>query len=294
MRKFLFLLLLVLSISACSKQASNIISGSKNLSIGTFNMEWLGDGIKDQKERTENDYKNLADIIKKTDFDIIGLQEVENEAALKKVLNYLPDYKFIIGKGGHLQNVAMIYKNYINLEAMGEYIPLAVDPSKNRPGLLAKVNYDNYDFYIMSVHLKSTSRFDDTPQKKMESYQMRKKQAQVLSSWVDSLLQNGKEKDIIIVGDLNDTPLKDKNCYIMDLYNNTNVKFVTAELKSCKNPKWYVIDHVILSNESMNRFIKGSEVIYNFRESLTEEESKNISDHCPVGVRLQLGLPDND
>ena len=55
------------------------------VTIGTFNMEWLGDGVGDTKKRTDADYLRIADIIEKTGADVIGIQEVENEAALKKV-----------------------------------------------------------------------------------------------------------------------------------------------------------------------------------------------------------------
>ncbi len=76
-------------------------------------MEWLGDGTRIEYDRTEEDYKNIANIILDMEADIIGLQEIENENALLRILKYLPDNKSYISSGGNQQKLAIISKSNI-------------------------------------------------------------------------------------------------------------------------------------------------------------------------------------
>jgi len=106
--------------------------------LGTFNLEWLGDGIDDKKPRSSADYMKFAEIIANSGMEIVGVQEVENPSAMKKIMKYLPDYKFIVGNKGSAQNLGLIYKNTIQVESLGEYTPLKVEPELTRPGLIEK------------------------------------------------------------------------------------------------------------------------------------------------------------
>jgi len=113
--------------------------------LGTFNLEWLGDGIDDKKPRSSADYMKFAEIIANSGMEIVGVQEVENPSAMKKIMKYLPDYKFIVGNKGSAQNLGLIYKNTIQVESLGEYTPLKVEPELTRPGLIAKCKKGNFD-----------------------------------------------------------------------------------------------------------------------------------------------------
>ena len=67
-----------------------------------------------------------------------------------------------------------------------------------------------------------------------------------------------------------------------------NLTFVAKEVPSCRNPKWHLIDHVIVSESMMDRYISGSARTENFFEFLTEREADQISDHCPVVARFSV------
>lgn len=261
--------------------------------IGSFNLEWLGDGINDQKPRTSADYMKYAEIIANSGMEVIGVQEVENPAAIKKIMKYLPDYKYILGNKGSIQNVGIIYKNTVVVESLGEYTPLKVEPASTRPGLIAKCKKGNFDWIIMVVHLKSTSRYDDTPEKRQASFEYRNEQAKVLSSWVDSLVDNSDEHDIFIVGDFNDNPRRDDKV-IAPLSMNSNVVFLTWDMQSCKNKMWDMIDHIVITKSIKNRYLDGSVHAYNFFSTLTEIAAEGLSDHCPVMAVFNVTAEDND
>jgi predicted extracellular nuclease len=222
------------------------------------------------------------------------LQEIENMQALNQLLVHLPDYTAILGSGGKSQNVGFMYRKSLKVESIGEYLPIAIDPSRNRPGYVVKVKKGNFDCYVMSVHFKSTSRFDSTDEMRIESRRIRREQSQKAMAWIDSIKSNNIDQDIFIVGDLNDFPKREKEPTLQALTNSSEITFLTSEMKSCKFQSFYVIDHIIASKSAQNRFIKGSEHIIDIYSMHSKEVVEKISDHCPIVMQFDVTQPDND
>lgn len=263
--------------------------------MATFNIAWLGDGEgKDVISRTQEEYKLIADIINETSADIIALQEIENMQALNLLLVHLPEYTAILGSNGKAQNVGFMYKKSLKVESLGEYAPIAIDPNRNRPGYVVKVKKGNFDCYMMSVHFKSTSRFDSTDEMRSESRKMRREQSAKAKFWMDSLRSNNIDQDIFIVGDLNDFPKREKEPTLQALSESNDITFLTAEMKSCKFRNFFVIDHIIASKQAHARFIKGSERIIDILSMHSKEVAEKISDHCPIVMQFDVTQPDND
>jgi exonuclease III len=288
-----FTSLIIFSLSCGTNKSYRSETDKSTVCIGTFNLEWLGDGISDKKPRSKADYMKYAEIIANSGLEVVGVQEVENPSAIEKIMKYLPDYKYILGKKGSIQNVGLIYKNTVQVESLGEYTPLKVEPERTRPGLVVKCKKGNFDWIMMVVHLKSTSRYDDTPEKRQESFDYRNEQAEVLSNWVDSLVDNSDEHDVLIVGDFNDNPRRDDKV-ITPLSLDKNVVFLTWDMQSCKNKMWDNIDHIVITKSVKNRYLDGSVHAYNFFSSLTDKAAEGISDHCPVMAVFDVTAEDND
>ncbi len=291
---FLILLIVTCGFSAVSGCAKNLGSTPQKVTIGTFNIGWLGDGIDDKIPRTDEDFKRIAAVITEANPDVMGLQEIKNPTALKNVLKYLPDYSFSIGQHGRSQNVCVIYRKDVQVTVEGEYMPIAVDTFKNRPGLVLNCKKGNFDWTMMVIHFKSSSRYDSTPEMQTEARRMRSAQAEVASKWVDSMLVHGKEQDVFIVGDCNDFPQRTKNPTLTTLLANANIEFLTSESKSCFNEKWFGIDHIICSKSAKKRVISGSNHSVNFFAQYPKETADKISDHCPVVIDFEVVSPDND
>lgn len=264
------------------------------VTVGTFNVEWLGDGVEDMKSRSDDDYRRIADVIDRTGADVLGIQEVENAAALGRVLRHLPDFTGFIADVGIKQNVGVIYRKGLDVRQVGLYTPLTVGIDRLRPGLILSCRKDDFDWIMMVVHLKSTSRADSTDELRDESRRLRGKQAAMLRSWADSVLRADAENDILIVGDLNDFPGRRENATLGPLLASKEMTFLTGALRSCRNPNWYAIDHVIASRSAQQRFVAGSETVNDMRSYLDARELSGVSDHCPVTVRFSTAEPDND
>ncbi len=279
-------------LSGCGNGYKPAVLDPGKIRIGTFNMEWLGDGINDVKAREESDYKRIAEMIKSTGIDMLAVEEVENSAGLSRVMKYLRGFKFALGKGGGNQNIGFIYKEGISLTIIGEYVPVAPENGGGRPGLIAQARYKNFDWLMMAVHLKSTSRHDDTPEKKEASKEIRAAQSSAIARWADSVLSL-KEKDVIILGDFNDNPLRART-RLAELKSDNNLVFLTDRMRSCSNPGWDNIDHIVVSLPARKRLVRDTQFMYNFKSALPEAESMKISDHCPVSADFEVTTPDND
>ncbi len=286
--------LVLVSLGACTTTPTpTAVTPENSVTIGTFNIEWLGDGNNDLKYRTDAEIKMIADEIIKSGIEVLGLEEIENEAALSNLIKYLPEYNFIIDSPDGNQNVAVIFKNSIEVNKVGKFNELAVNP-RTRPGLVVQCKKGNFDWEMMVVHLKSTSRYDSTAELRDESLRLRFQQTQVLTQWLDKKISEGKEQDLFIVGDFNDTPAKGKSCQIGELLNYPKAKFLTTDLTSCSNPKWKVIDHIVASQAALNRYSQGSAFVHNFYNTFDSKTADKISDHCPVSEVFDVSAPDND
>ena len=290
LKQLLLFFIIFILFYACKKEEPQFTP----LKIGTFNIAWLGDGLRDRIDREPEDYKLIAEVILASDMDVIGLQEIENRKALDILLKYLHGYDYHIGQTGKSQKLAVLYKKHLDIQYIGEYMPVAVVDNRTRPGLIIEGKKGNFDWIMMVVHFKASSRWDNTPKKKKYSIATRKRQAEMVNSWVNSVLAKGEEQDIFIVGDFNDTPRRKKNNTLKSLSSNKHLHFLTTDMKSCKYKKLYVIDHVVASTSAMNRFQEDSERLMHLYSMYDKTVAKRISDHCPVMTIFEVESPDND
>ncbi len=265
------------------------------VTVGTFNIAWLGDGTEEDKEhRSEDDYKHIADVIRDANPDVLGVEEIENGAAVERIFKYLPGYKYIVGKEGGQQNVGFIIREEVAVELVEEYMPIVIERGRNRPGLVVRCKAGNFDWIMMVVHFKSSSRYDSTQQLKEHAREIRKQQSEKVAEWVKKTLATSKEQDLIIVGDFNDYPTNDKYPMLAPLTAIADIRFVTYNAPSCKKATWKSIDHIIASTSAQKRLVNGSVTTISFHQQFPDAVANKISDHCPVVCQFNSTLPDND
>lgn len=255
----------------------------KTAVIGTFNIEWLG-----TKKRKEEDYKKIAEVIKDTGAQVMGVAEISDEAGLKKVMKYLPDHSYIIGKSGE-QRVGVIFdKSRVkyNVNSIDQIDEVVVSSGMRAP-LVVDMKVDNgFDFTFVVAHLKA--RFDE------KSVAKRKKQAQAINNWLAGHLKEKGDKDVIIVGDLND--------FVGSEALNTMAKgnllhYATSEVPDgfySNIPYTSTIDHGALSSVpggAAEEYVPGSTQTVNEKDYPGYAES--ISDHKPVFFQVKSDV-DND
>lgn len=276
----LTLITLVCLLDGC---ATSIRTPTSTVAIGTFNIEWLGDGIEpEQKPRDEADYAAIAHIIKESGVNVLAVQEIENDSAMRRLLVYLPGWHGLLGRGGHRQNVGVLYDSTVECTAIGDYYPLAVNPERNRAGFIVECRKGSFDWLMMVVHLKSSSRHDSTEELRRIALQQRRQQAAILAQWVDSVRQHSHEQDILIVGDFNDSPRRSWQSTLTALDRDTTLVFLTAGMTSCLDHRRNSIDHIVATTSAARRWLPERRRMINHRAMFPNRIADRISDHCLV------------
>jgi endonuclease/exonuclease/phosphatase family metal-dependent hydrolase len=285
------LLVLVVPFHGCATPQESL----PTVHIGTFNIEWLGDGVEpEQKPRTETDYQAIAQLIEGSGVEVLAVQEIENDSALARLLRYLPGWRGLLGRGGHRQNLGILYRAGIECTPIGDYYPLAVNPERNRAGFIAECRKGAFDWIMMVVHLKSTSRYDSTEELRQLAIQQRRQQAAVLVHWVDSVLSNTSERDVIIIGDFNDFPKRSRQPTLTALERDSAVVFLTEGLTSCLDRRRKAIDHIVATTSATRRWRPERLRMIDHRAMLPDVAADRISDHCMVVGEFDISPPDND
>lgn len=146
-----FLITVLVFLYSCSKDTV------QTLTLSTFNIAWLGDGIEDKIERDSIAYSNIINIINELNSDIIAVQEVENNHALIKILdtNY---YNFILSENPEYQKVGFLINKKINIDSIYQLDEITLDNNRLRPAICVFFKYLNEEFVAICLHFKSTSR----------------------------------------------------------------------------------------------------------------------------------------
>ncbi|MFH1860179.1 MAG: endonuclease/exonuclease/phosphatase family protein [bacterium] len=214
-----------------------------HIEIATFNIEHLTTKGKDIKQ--------IARVIKDLGLDVVGIEEIEEIGALEKLVSYLDGFKYKITSGNAPIRVGVIYNSStIDVTQTSEITSLTLNNTNMfRPGLRirAKVKPDGFDFTMAVVHLKSKSGGES----QTDTY--RQQQIKCLSDWMDTELRaNHKERDIIIVGDFNESI---ERAPFASLSRRKDVKILTGDLppgnisyigKEGNRRNQSLIDHIIL------------------------------------------------
>jgi endonuclease/exonuclease/phosphatase family metal-dependent hydrolase len=276
-----------------SAQACDMMRDEENdvVTIGSFNIEWLGDNTPDdRKPRTVDDLALCAEIVRETNADILAVQEVENEEALERLCAFLPDYRFALISSGGKQNVGFLYKRSVQVDWVKEFDLVNVERGRTRSGALMQCVVGGDSLWALALHLKSTSRADSTLELRERSRFLRRAQAERLRVWTDSLLSVSSPsifaRNLCILGDLNDSP-RSAGSSIDTLVSSRYLLFLTMHLHSCVYTHLPAIDHIIVSSSLYSRVARGGVRMVNFRVRLSDADAARISDHCPVTARIQ-------
>ncbi len=256
----------------------------KTATVGTFNIEWLG-----QKQRTEEDYKQIAQVIKDSGASVLGVEEIADIEGLKSVMKHLPDHGYILGKSGK-QMVGMIFdKNRVKYDAKSIQVldDVTLGNPNMRPPLSVDMKVDDkYDFNFTVMHLKAG--FDE------RAIGIREQQAQKMNEWVKNRQATNSDKDMIIVGDYND--FNNSNT-LNNMDKGNPLDFATDEAGKdfYTNIRYKsVIDHVALSNSpggASEEYVQGS--LRTIDESKYPNYTRSVSDHKPVFFDIRTDK-DND
>ncbi|WP_346864194.1 T9SS type A sorting domain-containing protein [uncultured Draconibacterium sp.] len=298
------------------------ISKDETLDIVAWNIEWFGDeGNSPAGTNADLIQKDsVKAVIMALNADIIGVEEISDDATFAQMISEIPGYAFILSEAtsypndtGVKQKVGFIY-NTATVSPVSTKVLLAAahpyynggdesmladypDADKTRffasgrlPFMLtADVTISGITEQISVIDLHARANTGDYQSK----YDMRRYDVEALKDTLDMYYADAK---IVMVGDYNDdidetvaevnTTESSFKAYVDD----AAYLFPTMELSEA-NYRSYVfypnmIDHIMISDEISANYISGSaRVHYEFYDS---DYTYTTSDHFPVSARLQI------
>jgi len=258
-----------------------------DLRLATWNLYWLSaEPASGMVRRSESDYAHLRRYARQLDADVIALQEVDGEAAARRVFDPAVYAFHFTGDGKNRQKTGFAWKRSLRVEPQPDLVELAI--SRTRRGADILVRLGDRSIRLLAVHLKSGC-FDDPMNSRKRACGVLNQQLPILESWIDARAAEGIP--FAVLGDFNrrfvagDTfwpELDDHDPAESDLMAVTRGQF-----SRCWDGRYPVyIDHIVLSRSAGRWLLPGS-----FQQLQYAREDaglrKILSDHCPVAITLR-------
>ena len=292
------------------EEGADNVRGPNQVRLAAWNIKFLGGGFFGWAPRRKAELEYIAKII--TRYDFIAITEVmPNTAELEKVLEILSDmgynYRSLVteasGLGYYRERYAFLYRDdVIKLVDKGEFYP-DKDIDNNgkddfsRDPYWATFQAGNFDFTVIVVHIKAGDMKID-PQKE---------NVLLDTVYVDVQEANGKEEDVLLVGDFNMRCYKELGRGKFDELRKNIVPEVSAlfhwedgHRTNTRNNQLY--DNIFFQKDNLHEYADNSGV-FCFDEHLCKDVTNkellfrlldHISDHRPVWADFKTDLEDDD
>lgn len=290
--KWEILIVSCISLAGLNAQVPKIGEDNR-LDVATWNIEWFGDANNGpSNESVQLNY--AAELINKTDLDIIGVQEISNISYWNQLLAKCPNYAGVLSTWSQTQKTGLLYKKAAFDYAYQKHILANYDydfGSGRLPlevGLIPKIGQNQTDtFRVWVLHMKANT---GSSSQKVLAYNRRYNAGLALKLYVDGL---PKSYQGLVMGDWNDdfdqsilsgyaTPypswVKD-TAYVV-----TSLPLSQAREKSTVS-YYEMIDHVVASPALKSRWIKDSSMVL-YADKWLSGYGNNVSDHYPVYARF--------
>ncbi|CAI8206706.1 MAG: Uncharacterised protein [Cryomorphaceae bacterium] len=290
MKKIIFLLLISAQLLNGQSLEDLDFGTDSTFEVVSWNIEWFPKNGQVTADSVKTIIQSLA-------ADVYALQEIDDTTLLKQVVSTIPGYSCYF-KSTYYGGLAYVY-NTNTVQVNEKYEIYTSQPFWNtfpRSPQVLELTFNNEDYVILNNHFKccgdGTLNTNDPNDEEMR----RLSAVTLLKQYIDSLFIDER---VIIVGDLNDI-LTDPtaNNVFNSFLNDSDYLFVDfpIALGSSSNfsyPSWPShLDHILISNELFADFSKPNSWLSCIRiddyMSSWNAYDNNISDHRPIGLRLQV------
>ena len=290
MNKIIFLLLISVQLLNAQSLKDIDFGTDSTFEVVSWNIEWFPKNGQVTADSVKTIIQSLA-------ADVYALQEIDDTTLLKQVVSTIPGYACHF-KFSHYGGLAYVY-NTNTVQVNAKYEIYTSQPYWNafpRSPQVLELTFNNEDYVIIDNHLKCCGDgvldLNDTS----DEENRRLSAVNLLKTYIDSIFSNDK---VIVVGDWNDI-LTDPNSnnVFNSFLNDSDYLFVDfpVALGSSANfsfPTWPShLDHILISDELFTDFSKPNSELSCIRiddyMSSWSAYDYNISDHRPVGLKLQI------
>lgn len=307
MKKTLIALAALTALMGCQQKEQPSLTpvsttSSETLKLVSWNIEHLADEVgKGCKPRSQADYQALANYAATLNADIIALQEVQSEKALKRVfpesqwqsvVSSRPDNEAYECRGHEglfstPQRTAFVIKKGINYQAQADFKALALDNPGLRYG--TSISLNNGQLEILNVHMKSGCFVSDYRKENKKACTMYQQQGPILEKWVNQRVES--KQAFVVLGDFNHRLVDQQNRFWQELSKEDGERILLSSmqnLQSC-HPKYKApIDHIITGPISTQWIVDGSQNVDAFGKQGELDYKDMLSDHCPISLTLSI------
>ena len=296
MNKIIFLIFIALPLSI----------NAETLKIATWNIAWLGSHK--NNERAPSDYQELARYAKQLDADVIALQEVENASYAKKVFG--DDYNYYFSTKDWVQRVGYAVRKTTDYSVTStEYRKL--DVGRVRYGMDLLLSKGDKKIRLLAVHLKSgcfeipldIKNIESMPystikeSKTKDDCYIHSRQIKPLESWIDQ--RAAENVPFIVLGDFNRRfAIEIEKSFseeqgLWQAIDDDGTEDMWSPTLSTNSQCWSgyykdYIDHIVLDPKAQSFYVEDSLDQLVFDQKYSRELSQNLSDHCPISIKLNL------
>lgn len=272
---------------------SNISFGSEyTFEVVTWNIEWF-------PKNGSATVDSVSTIIQALDVDLLGLQEIDDTTICRQMIDNLPGFDLFMDNewfGG----LAYVYKtNTIDIQSIYKiYDTSEYWNAFPRSPLVIELTYMDEDFVIINNHFKCCGDgyldVGNTSDEEARRYEA----SSLLKTYIDL---NFPSKRVMVIGDLNDI-LNDEvssNVFQMYLDDPENYTFADLEIANGPSSNWSFpgwpshLDHILVTNEISSDLSNEQSTVTtikvdNFMEDGWDDYDYYVSDHRPVGLKLEV------
>ncbi len=230
---------------------------------------------------------HVFDIVKNSQVDIIGIQEIESWSAMNDLADELGGWEAVVTDVRGSQDLGFLYKTseIEVLEAPVRIYPNNRTPFPREP-VVMKVRHKptGLETVLINIHLKCCGGSDNEA-RRIEA-------SRLLKEYVD---ENYPNEAVIILGDWNDDIYETNgvNSFQNFMDDEANYRFADRSVAEGPISGWSYpsfpshIDHLLITDELFDNFVSSKTLTVN--ECLNTYYS-TVADHRPVVLRLEGDL----
>ena len=274
-----------------SQELEDLSFGDEHsLDIATWNIEWFP-----KNNQITVDY--VIEIVNSLEFDILGIQELDDTTMFNEMLDSLPSYSGYY-ESSWFAGLAYIYKTDL-VEINDIFEIYTSSPFWNafpRSPMVMDLNFAGENYIIINNHFKCCGDGILDLNDEFDEENRRYTAMNLLKTYIDENLSNEK---VIVLGDLNDdiSELHQNNVFQNVLNDSDNYQFGDLIIAQGNSSDWSFpnwpshLDHILITNELFDELgtIEVNTIkIDDYINGGWTEYDQNISDHRPVAIKIHI------
>ena len=291
MNKIIFIFLISSQILSAQTLNDLYFGTDTTFDIISWNIEWF--------PKNNNTASEVQEILARLEADVYALQEIEDTTLLKHVVSNIPGYECYF-KSSYYGGLAYVY-NSNTIQINSKYEIFTSQPYWNafpRSPQVLDCNFMGNNYIIINNHFKccgdgilNTNNTNDEENRRLQA-------VTYLKQYIDNTLLG---KRVILLGDLNDEIIDNTTNNVFQDFINDSTNYLFTDMLIAQGnsidwsyPTWPShLDHILITDELLADFQNFNSLVSVIRiddyMGAWSNYENNISDHRPIGLKLDFG-----